>query len=86
MHQVTEGSPTLYGPDPANPASYPRRVLVCVVGLTPQVVTETLYALAVQESLPFVPNEVHIVTTSEGAKPIRDTLLIVSPLRSHCRR
>ena len=30
------------------PCSYPRRVLLAVTGLSPQVVTESLYALAVQ--------------------------------------
>ena len=35
--------------------SYPRRILLCVTGLTPQILTETLYALAVQRQPPFVP-------------------------------
>lgn len=56
--------------DPADPASCPRRILLCVVGLTPQVVTETLWALAVQADPPFVPNELVIVTTSQGAERI----------------
>ena len=33
-------------PNPLEPASYGRRVLLAVCGLSPQVVTETLYALA----------------------------------------
>ncbi|MDW8369754.1 MAG: CRISPR-associated ring nuclease Csm6, partial [Geminicoccaceae bacterium] len=53
--------------DPTRPDSFPRRVLLCVVGLTPQVVTETLWALAVDAQPPFVPTELSIVTTSEGA-------------------
>ena len=28
-----------------NPDRYPRRILLCVAGLSPQIVTETLYAL-----------------------------------------
>ncbi len=57
-------------PDPALPHTFPRRVLACVVGLTPQVVTETLWALAVAGEPPFVPTELVIVTTSEGAERI----------------
>ena len=30
-----------------NPDQYPRRILLCVAGLSPQIVTETLYALTV---------------------------------------
>ena len=76
MPRITSNVPTLLPPpDPVNPASYPRRVLLCVLGLSPQVVTETLYALAVQESVPFVPNEVHVVTTTQGAQAVRDGLL-----------
>ncbi|MFM2067598.1 MAG: hypothetical protein RLZZ584_2507 [Pseudomonadota bacterium] len=59
------------------PASYPRRVLLAVSGLTPQIITETLHALAVgapaQER--FVPTEVHALTTTEGARRIRSQLL-----------
>ncbi len=57
------------------PHHYPRRVLLCVAGLTPQVVTETLYALAVRQKPPFIPTEVHVITTSEGASRIRLALL-----------
>lgn len=57
-------------PDPTRPESFPRRVLLCVVGLTPQVVTETLWALAVQADPPFVPSELEIVTTTAGAERV----------------
>ncbi len=59
----------------ADPTTFQRRILLCVVGLTPQVVTETLYALCVRRTPPFVPTEVHVVTTSEGAERVRLTLL-----------
>ncbi len=50
-----------------------KRILLCVTGLTPQVVTETLYALLnVGDPL---PDEVHILTTSEGAERAQLTLL-----------
>lgn len=53
--------------DPAHPRLYPRRALVCLSGLTPQVVTETLYALLTTTPA-FVPSELHIVTTTEGKR------------------
>lgn len=52
-----------------------KKILLAVTGLTPQVVTETLYALAVTTQPAFVPDEIHIVTTREGASRIRLTLL-----------
>ncbi len=55
--------------------SWPRRILLCVTGLTPQIITETLYALAVRQRPAFVPTEVHLLTTSEGASRARLTLL-----------
>lgn len=61
--------------DPGRPHEYPRRVLVCVVGMSPAVVTETLYALAKKEEPAFVPTEVHVVTTTKGAEGVRDRLL-----------
>ena len=57
-------------PDPTLPHSFPRRVLLCVVGLTPQVVTETLWALAVRGHPAFAPTELEIVTTTGGAKRV----------------
>lgn len=61
----------------ANAAAYPRRVLLAVSGLSPQIVSETIYALAVAspETERFVPTEVQVVTTAEGAARIRDQLL-----------
>lgn len=52
-----------------------RRVLLVVTGLSPQVVTETIYALAVQRRPPWIPQEVRLVTTAEGAERARLTLL-----------
>ncbi len=56
------------------PHEFTRRVLLAVAGTTPQILTETLYALS-QAAVPFVPTEVHVVTTSEGAHRIRLQLL-----------
>lgn len=59
----------------AAPHEYSRRVLLAVCGLSPQVVTETIYALAAQADHPFVPTEVHLVTTDEGARRAELALL-----------
>lgn len=48
------------------PEEFSRRVLLAVTGLSPQVVTETLYGLCIAQSRPFVPTEVHLLTTQEG--------------------
>jgi len=57
------------------PHEYGRRILLMVTGRTPQVVTETLYALCVRQAPPFLPTEVHLVTTAEGAQDARLALL-----------
>ena len=64
-----------YLPLASKPASFQRRVLLAVSGLTPQIVTETLYALAADEHAPFVPTEVHLITTAEGARRAELSLL-----------
>ena len=54
---------------------YPHRLLVAVTGLSPQIVTETVYALAVAQELPFVPTEIRLLTTVEGAERAKLSLL-----------
>ena len=53
----------------------PRRILLAVTGLTPQIVTETLYALACDRPDPWIPHEVHLITTATGADNARLNLL-----------
>ena len=48
---------------------FPRRILLAVSGLTPQIVTETLYALAVIQKPAWIPTEVHLITTLQ--EPVR---------------
>lgn len=48
------------------PEHYPRRALVCLAGLSPQVITETLYALVHQQQPAFLPTELHVITTGRG--------------------
>lgn len=45
-----------------------KNILICVTGLTPQVVTETLYCLSVQQNK--IINELFIITTSRGRNVI----------------
>lgn len=58
---------------------YPRRIFVAVTGLSPQIVTETLYALAVASETPFIPTEIHLITTRGGAEKARLGLLSDEP-------
>lgn len=53
--------------------TYDRRVLLAVIGLTPQVITETLYALSQQKDS--YPTHLYIITTQEGYERVRLTLL-----------
>lgn len=64
---------------PLPPTAHPRRILLAVTGLSPQIVTETLYALAVANDEPFIPTEIHLITTAEGAERARLALLSDEP-------
>lgn len=66
-------------PQPDRPESYPRRVLLAVTGLSPQIVTETLFALAVTREPAWVPTEVQVLTTVRGADNARLNLLADEP-------
>ena len=50
-----------------------KRILVAVTGMSPQIVTETLYALHTQQQ--WLPQEVHVLTTQTGADNIAASLL-----------
>jgi CRISPR-associated protein (TIGR02584 family) len=63
------------------PHEYPRRILLATTGLAPQILTETLYALAVTAVPAFVPSEIHVVTTDEGRHRLMLTLLDPSTAR-----
>ncbi|HNU20229.1 MAG TPA: CRISPR-associated ring nuclease, partial [Hydrogenophilus thermoluteolus] len=60
------------------PHTFSRRILLAVSGLTPQIVTETLYAL-IHQPQPFVPTEIHLITTLEGAKRAKLALFSQDP-------
>lgn len=78
------GATVIDNPDMTNTPAAPtandqRKILLCVTGLSPQVVTETLYALAVSRDEPFIPEEIHLLTTAEGAERARLALLSDEP-------
>ena len=57
------------------PHEFPRRILLAATGLSPQIVTETLYALATASPAAFAPTEIHVITTAQGARLARAALL-----------
>ena len=57
------------------PTHFPRRILLAVTGLSPQILTETLYALAAVNEPGFAPTEIHLLTTSTGKDLVRTVLL-----------
>jgi len=52
-----------------------REILIFVTGTTPQIVTETLYGLTQECQPPVFPNEIHIITTSNGKQKIEEELI-----------
>lgn len=69
---------------PDLPESFPKRILLLVSGITPQIITETLYALAVKREPAFIPTRVISITTALGAKNIKNALL--HPQTGHFHR
>lgn len=60
-----------------------REILVCVSGATPQVITETIQALAVRD-VPVHLDEIRIITTAPGKKLIQHHLLEKGVLQQLC--
>jgi CRISPR-associated protein (TIGR02584 family) len=48
--------------------TYNNNILICVSGLTPQIVTETLFCLAVKDKITI--NEIYVITTKRGREVI----------------
>jgi len=51
-----------------------REVFIFIAGATPQVITETIYALAMQNPSVY-PDEIHIITTKQGQEVIENSLI-----------
>lgn len=61
------------------PHEYKKRILLAVSGMSPQILTETLYAIAVtQKETPFIPTDIYLISTSEGAS--RANLELLHPV------
>ncbi|PWQ97652.1 CRISPR-associated ring nuclease Csm6 [Leucothrix pacifica] len=58
----------------SKPNQYPRRILLAVAARSPQIVTETIYALTQLDDDACMPTEVHIITTKKG-QPFVEKLL-----------
>lgn len=58
--------------------NFPHRYLLCITGLTPQVVTETLCALAQREP-ESLPTDIHLLSTAEGVERARLMLFSEEP-------
>jgi CRISPR-associated protein (TIGR02584 family) len=52
-----------------------KKTLVCAVGLSPQILTETVYALAVAQEMPWVPDEIFVITTDSGYQKLKSHLM-----------
>lgn len=50
-----------------------KRILLSVTGMSPAVVTETLYALVTEKG--FIPTEIRVITTLQGKNKLLDALL-----------
>jgi CRISPR-associated protein Csx14 len=61
-----------------------REVVIFVAGTTPQIITETIYALIHQET-PVYPDEIHIITTTYGKKLIKENLFDKGRFKEFCR-
>jgi len=54
--------------------SHQQRILLCVAGLSPQIITETVWALWQRDGLPGLPEHIHIITTNKGLERIEANL------------
>lgn len=51
------------------------RSLLCACGLSPQIITETLFALLRRDGEAALPGQIHVVTTHQGAELIQNNLI-----------
>lgn len=58
-----------------------KEIFVFIAGATPQVITETIYALGTQKQ-PVFPDELYIITTSEGRRRVEETLVLGGKLKA----
>jgi len=61
-----------------------KEVLIFVAGATPQIITETIYAL-IHQNQPVYPDEIHIITTKHGKNLIKENLIDRGIFIEFCR-
>lgn len=61
--------------------NYSKRILLAVCGISPQIITETLYALSckTEGGDQHIPTEIHVITTATGASRAKLALLSHKP-------
>ena len=59
-----------------------RNILLCVAGLTPQIITETLYVLAVKEEIRI--DEIQVITSTLGKKIVKERLFDSGKWQEFC--
>lgn len=59
-----------------SPENYPRRVLLAATGMSPQILTETCYSIAVAATPTFIPTKIHLLTTERGKRSFENECLI----------
>lgn len=67
------------------PANYSERILLVVTGLSPQILTETLWALLMDQKPAFVPTRIKLLTTAKGERNVRLDLLESGQFSGFCR-
>jgi CRISPR-associated protein (TIGR02584 family) len=61
-----------------------KEILIFVAGTTPQIITETIYAL-IHQAPPVYPDEIHVITTTQGKNLIKENLIDSGRFREFCR-
>ena len=70
---MTFSSPSYQADPDENSPTHPEPVLIALLGKSPAILTETVYAMAMQEE-PLLPERIVAVTTSEGRDTLKDRL------------
>ncbi|WP_020560074.1 CRISPR-associated ring nuclease Csm6 [Thiofilum flexile] len=58
-----------------DPAKFDKRILLMLMGGSPAIITEVIYALTQTRQPAWFPTDIHIITTTEGARKLSENLL-----------
>lgn len=61
-----------------------KEVLIFVAGTTPQIITETIYAL-IHQNPPINPDEIYVITTTHGKRLIKENLIDSGRFKEFCK-